>query len=483
MDKAMAPVPDDWESAYPIDASLDVSGADDDLDSLAKLDELARGETQRVADPAPLTGVTEVRSPAELAARSNKAKEERDAAREAERAARAADPFEALADEIDEGTFLPVKNASDEPTSEPVKGKHGRKRREKKAPLLDRARVGKVRDRDNTVRGASYMMRDFDETNAGIVTNAALTTGQLVYGYVLEATSTIIALVLYRVGWWLKHAGREPVFRENYSQIVLGLKGVARLYGKWLTGIADMLHRTVNRTKEQRKATLERANLDNLDADELRKTISEAGAAAAQSATQAASKVGRKVAEQVERSNISLPFDLTKPDDEKHEATSAADSAAARVAVAGLTEEDKQLLAVADELDPTGKEPELVAAGTPFDYGTTDEEPDDATPVPEPEPHDTKPETATHNEPLPEVEPQPAPAALPDVTDEEPASTTDPLPLGKDDEPEPPVTDDIFRTGVEEPEPTTTSNETEPQAQRPMFRPVRQHTRSTAPTR
>lgn len=475
MNQATTPVPDDWESAYPIDASLDVSGADDDLDSLARLDELARGETQRVADPAPLTSVTEVRSPAELAGQSNKAKQERDAAREAERAARNADPFEALADEIDEGAFLPVKDGTDEPTAEPATGKHGRRRKEKKAPLLERARVGRVKDRDGTVRGASYMMRDFDETSAGIATNAALTTGQLVYGYVLEATSTIIAVVLYRLGWWLKHAGREPVFRENYSQVILGLKGVARLYGKWLTGIGDMLHRTVNRTKSQRKATLERANLDNLDADELRRTLSEAGAAAAQTATQAASRVGRKVAEQVERSSIALPFDLTKPDDGKPDGLSTADNAAAKVAVAGLTEEDKQLLAVADELDPTGKDPELVAAGTPFDYGNTGTgtapEPDKGTPAPEPEPHDTEPEAgAARNEPLPGVDARPAPAALPDITGDEPSTTIKPLPPARN----------------EEPEPIATSNEPGPQApaRRPVnLMPVRQHTRSTTTTR
>lgn len=341
-------IPEGWENAYPTLADDALDATNDDLNEteLAKLDQQALADESAFdTDDAPQPHAVTIRTPQELAAASNEAKRQRDAQAAAASFDDDEDPFEALAAEVDEGAFL--KTGADESTTKD-EGKAKRRRRaakrkrEPQAPLLERARRGIDRDRGTGLADKSFYARDFKDTNAGLAVSAATTTGELMYGVILQAIATIIAYPMLRAGVWLKHWGREPVLKSEYSQLVLGGKGILRLYGKWCTMLGDMLGRTVERVKAQRRLTLQANNLQGLDARGVVRTIREA----IPEATTAKPKTDASIEAKVER-----------------------------IATSGYTEEDKQLLDVANELDPTkGTEIELVAAGTPFDMGEHDEE-------------------------------------------------------------------------------------------------------------
>ncbi|KAA8832024.1 hypothetical protein EMO89_00400 [Bifidobacterium tissieri] len=345
--------PEDWESAFPTldDAALDATTDDVDETELAALDRAARTGAFDAfdVDDAPQPHDVTVRTPEELAAASNEAKAQRDAKNAAREAyEQAADPFEALAAEVDEGMFLTRKpdDATTGNTDAKRSARRSKRERKPKQSLLERARMGRDRDRGDMLQDRSFYMRDFGETQAGVAVTAATTTGELLYGYMLQIISTVIAYPAYRAGWWLKHWGREPILKSEYNQFVLGGKSVLRLYGKWLTMLGDMLSRTVDRVKAQRRATLEAHNLAGLDARGVVRTISQAIP--------------------VQPTNTPTAKDGKQP---------------AKPGEAGLTDDDKQMLDIAADLDPaTSNNIELVKPGTPFTMND-DETETDATPA------------------------------------------------------------------------------------------------------
>lgn len=381
--------PDDWESMFPTldDAALDSTTPDEvDEQELTELDRAARTGALDMfgADDAPQPHDVRIRMPEELAAASNEAKAKRDAQAAAAAAASSfnADPFEELAAEVDEGMFLVKKTETDDSiTADDATKRSARQAKRERGPkqsLLERARMGRDRDRGDLLQDRSFYMRDFGETQAGVAVQAATTTGELLYGYMLQVISTVIAYPAYRAGWWLKHWGREPILKSEYNQFVLGGKSVLRLYGKWLTMLGDMLSRTVDRVKAQRRATLEAHNLTGLDARGVVRTISQA-------------------------IPVQVPADTTTKKNGKQPD--------AKPGEAGLTEDDKQMLDIAADLDSgTGNDVELVKPGTPFtmnddepeadtttheaDEGGETNHSDDADHEPQHEPQEAEPHTA-----------------------------------------------------------------------------------------